>query len=110
MANFANLKNFQFVTSYFVSDFYIFGTAAPEKWLGQGCRPGILVYFYVQLRVRVVKKFWAKAQKVIFWGGKKSWYIERKSLFSTTTKAWDIVLVSLERAIKTCFKLWETHL
>jgi hypothetical protein len=57
MANFANLKNFQFLHAYFASDFYIFWLPGFEMGLGQGCRPGILVYFYVQLRVRVVKKF-----------------------------------------------------
>ena len=66
MANFANLKNFQFLTSYFVSDFYIFWASAPEKGLGQGCWPGILVYFYVQLGARIVRKFRARAQKVNF--------------------------------------------
>ena len=66
MGNFANLKNFQFVTSYFVSDFYIFWFPAFEMGLGQGCWPGILVYFYVQLGAPVVRKFRAKAQKVIF--------------------------------------------
>ena len=43
--------------AYFASDFYIFGTAAPEKGLGYGYRPGILVYFYVRLETRVVRKF-----------------------------------------------------
>ena len=52
--------------AYFVSDFYIFGTAAPEKGLGHGYRPGILVYFYVQLGVRVVREFRDRAQKVNF--------------------------------------------
>ena len=52
--------------AYFVSDFYIFGYAASEKRLGQGCRPEILVYFYVQLGAPVVRKFRARAQKVIF--------------------------------------------
>ena len=66
MANFANLKNFQFLTSYFVSDFYIFGCSTYEKGLGHGYWPGILVYFYVRLGAPVVRKFRAKAQKVIF--------------------------------------------
>ena len=66
MVNFANLKNFQFLTSYFVSDFYIFWSSAPEKGLGYGYWPGILVYFYVRLGVRVVRGFRARAQKVNF--------------------------------------------
>ena len=78
--------------AYFVSDFYIFGAAAPEKGLGHGYRPGILVYFYV----RVVREFRARAQKVNFWGAQKALLIERKSLFSKTINARIMIEVSLE--------------
>ena len=95
MANFANLKNFQFVTSYFVSDFYIFWLPAFEMGLGQGCRPGILVYFYVQLGAPVVRKFRVKGQKVNFRGGQKSCFIEKQSLSSKTINARIMIEVSL---------------
>ena len=81
---------------YFVSHFYIFCPSPPEKWLGQGCRPGILVYFYAQFRARVVRTFRARAQKVNFWGGQKPLFIERKSLFSKTINARIMIEVSLE--------------
>jgi hypothetical protein len=46
------------------------------------------------------EKFRVRTQKVIFEGVKKRYFninIEKKSLFSKTTKAWDIVLVPLKR-------------
>ena len=84
--------------AYFISDFYIFCESAHENRLGQGCRPGILVYFYVQLGARVVRTFRARAQKVNFWGGQKPLFIERRSLFSKTINARIMIEVSLERA------------
>ena len=56
--------------AYFISDFYIFCASDPEKALGHEYRPGILVYFYVQLGARVVRNFRARAQIVIFEGAK----------------------------------------
>jgi hypothetical protein len=42
--------------AYFVSDFYIFCTSAPEKALGHEYRPRILVYFYVRLDTCIKRK------------------------------------------------------